>query len=285
MQKFIVAVGSHASLTDELVKEWGVKVYPYLITFADGESVWDTPELDRKNFYKKVWASKKLPTTSSQNAEKLKIIINEAISENKDVIFISLSPKLSPEGNLVLSVAKELNTNRVFVINSQAAAGTVTILTKFASELAKKEIETEKAITAIENLKNQIGEIHCIQNLNQLAKSGRIGKVSAYLGSTLKIKPIITYENGIVVPFKKTRTINQAIEGMKEYVIMRIKKGNFSKIIYYCFINIEAENTIELLRKEVFKEFGQADYLDLSFAGVVSIHTGSGIFSMAFLME
>ena len=55
-----------------------------------------------------------------------------------------------------------------------------------------------------------------IDTLEFLKRGGRIGAASAWIGSTLKVKPILTVENEMT-PIERVRTSSRAFERLVEY--------------------------------------------------------------------
>ncbi len=63
-----------------------------------------------------------------------------------------------------------------------------------------------------------------IDTLEFLKRGGRIGAASAWIGSTLKVKPILTVENEMT-PVERVRTSSRAFERMVDYARQRHESG------------------------------------------------------------
>ena len=50
-----------------------------------------------------------------------------------------------------------------------------------------------------------------IDTLEYLRRSGRIGAASALIGSTLRVKPILTIESGQMMPVERVRSAERAL--------------------------------------------------------------------------
>ena len=63
-----------------------------------------------------------------------------------------------------------------------------------------------------------------IDTLEFLRRGGRIGAASAWIGSTLRVKPILTVENEMT-PVERVRTSSRAFERMVDYARQRHESG------------------------------------------------------------
>ena len=56
-------------------------------------------------------------------------------------------------------------------------------------------------------------------SLEYLRRGGRIGKAQAFLGSVLKVNPLITLRDGVVEPAGRVRSRDKAIERLYEFAM------------------------------------------------------------------
>jgi DegV family protein with EDD domain len=111
-----------------------------------------------------------------------------------------------------------------------------------------------------------------IDTLEFLKRSGRIGAASAWIGSTLKIKPILTLEQEIT-PVERVRTSGRAFERMVAYAEERHQGGADAWVVQHIQSRDEAERLAERCR-EVFER----DPVFVSEVGpVLGVHTGPGL--------
>ena len=89
-----------------------------------------------------------------------------------------------------------------------------------------------------------------IDTLEFLRRGGRIGAASAWIGSTLKVKPILTVENEMT-PVERVRTSSRAFERMVDYA----RQGHESGADAWCAQHIndpEAHARLVEAGREVF---------------------------------
>ena len=78
---------------------------------------------------------------------------------------------------------------------------------------ARRRRREEVAARARERARKALRIWFCLDTLEYLRRGGRIGKAQAWLGGTLKIKPILSLEFEIT-PVERVRTAGRAFERM-----------------------------------------------------------------------
>src|SRR5260370_464932 len=90
----------------------------------------------------------------------------------------------------------------------------------------------------------------CLDTLEYLRRGGRIGKAQAWLGGTLKIKPILSLEYEIV-PVERVRTAGRAFERMVKYARELRESGSDGWVVQHIQAPEQAERLIDRCR-EIF---------------------------------
>ena len=112
----------------------------------------------------------------------------------------------------------------------------------------------------------------CVDTMEFLRRGGRVGAARAWLGSTLRIKPILTIEEE-VTPVERVRTAKRAFERMVDYLRDRHEDGADAWVVQH----VSAPDSAARLVEEGIKIFGH-DPLFVSEVGpVVGTHTGPGL--------
>ena len=115
-----------------------------------------------------------------------------------------------------------------------------------------------------------------IDTLEFLKRSGRIGAASAWIGSTLKIKPILTVERELS-PVERVRTSSRMLQRLVDYAQQRHDSGADAWVVQHIAAPEQAEQLIERCH-EVFG----CDPLYVSEVGpVLSAHAGPGMLGVS----
>ena len=112
----------------------------------------------------------------------------------------------------------------------------------------------------------------CLDTLEYLRRGGRIGKAQAWLGGTLKIKPILSLEYEIM-PVERVRTAGRAFERMVDYARELSDTGSDGWVVQHIQAPEQAERLVERCR-EIF----DSEPLFVSEVGpVIGTYTGPGL--------
>ncbi len=111
-----------------------------------------------------------------------------------------------------------------------------------------------------------------IDTLEYLRRGGRIGGAAAWIGSALKIKPILTLEDEIT-PVERVRTRSRSIERLREYARERHESGADAWVVQY-IQDSEAANTLADECREIF---GCEPAFISEVGPVIGAHAGPGL--------
>jgi DegV family protein with EDD domain len=70
----------------------------------------------------------------------------------------------------------------------------------------------EEVLALVERYKREAGLLFTVDTLEFLKRGGRIGKAAAFAGNLLHIKPILAIQDGEVVPIKRVRGNQKAVQ-------------------------------------------------------------------------
>jgi DegV family protein with EDD domain len=122
-----------------------------------------------------------------------------------------------------------------------------------------------------------------VDTLEHLRRGGRIGKASAFVGSALAIKPILTLTEGVIVPLEKVRTASRSIARLEEIAATHIDRARSAGVgvdvaVHHLDSVERAESLAERLRARVGSE-GEVRVVELG--AVVGAHVGPGTIAVA----
>ncbi len=112
----------------------------------------------------------------------------------------------------------------------------------------------------------------CIDTLEYLRRGGRIGKAQAWLGGTLKIKPILTLQREIT-PVERVRTSKRAFERMVEYGDRLVQEGMTAWAVQH----IQAPEEAERLAQRCREKIGGEPVFISEVGPVIGTYTGPGL--------
>lgn len=203
-------------------------VLPLNIRFGEDEYL-DGVTIDHQEFFRKLEASKSLPTTSLISPAVFEESYEKAMQSGETVIAILLSSKLSGTYQSAILAAEEYEN--VFVIDSLNATLGLQILVRYALQLVDQDKPAEEIVTELERVKSHIRLMGMPDTLEYLRRGGRISGTVAFVGSALSIKPILKLEKGEIVMLGKARGSRNGFS----YMLNEIEKmKGFNSSMPFC---------------------------------------------------
>lgn len=202
-------IDSSASLNDQLLNHPDVYLMKLEVSWGDEIYSDTTDEELLKTFYKRLVENKDLPKTNQPKQGDILAAFQDIIQKGySQVIVITLASVISGTYNTIAMVSEEYSKKLdVRMIDSKG--------TSFIEEhLLAKAIKLEAQGVELDDIENQLNDLaeECkiyvvIEDLNAIIKGGRLSAMGGLLASTLRIKPILHFnEDGYVEVFEKVRT-------------------------------------------------------------------------------
>jgi DegV family protein with EDD domain len=232
---------------------------------------------DLDAFYDEIRSADQWPTTSQPSVGDFVETYEPLLAEGNDVVSIHISEGISGTCDSARQAAELLEKEgkggeRVRVVNSDSAAGGLGMVVLGAARTAQHGADRDAVAARATEVRESLKMWFAIDTLEFLKRSGRIGAASAWIGSTLKIKPILTLEQEIT-PVERVRTSGRAFERMVAYAEDRHDAGADGWVVQHIQSADEAARLAERCR-QVF----ESDPVFVSEIGpVLGVHVGPGL--------
>ena len=187
-----------------------------------------------------------------------------------------ISDGLSGTGESARQAAEQLERDgkggeRIRIVDTRTAAGG-TGLTSWPRPRRPRAAATWTPWRQDGRAREDLKMWFAVDTLEFLRRGGRIGAASAWIGSTLKVKPILTVESEMA-PVERVRTSKRAFERMVDYARQRHESGADGWVVQHISVPDQAERLTERCR-EIFG----CDPIFVSEVGpVLTTHTGPGM--------
>lgn len=271
-QKIGIVVCGNSGI-DYLNIDFPVKVIRSTL-LLDGKEYEDYVDIKAEDFYKLVIANPNIDIRTSQTSTGR---ISEVYNELKetgvtDIIVITVSSKLSGTFQGAILAKELVDDINVYVVDSKSVSQGEVFLVEKAIELINKGVEAEVIYKKLNELRDNLKIYVLVDTLKYLVKNGRLSATSGFLGTMLKIKPLLVVnEEGSLVPFEKIRTTSKARERLFEIVTEEIKDKDVSVYIAY---TSNKEEAIEFASR--LKEQNNIKVEVVPLTPVVGAHAGPG---------
>lgn len=280
MNDIIISVESTSDLTPELLKKYDIKSIPMVFYVDDVEYSANDKNMTTENFYNKMKAGSKT-STSQVNQYMAREFFENLLKEGKDILHLSFSSALSGTCNVVKTVAEELNKtheNQIRVVDTLSAAAGQGLYAIIMAE-KKNDFKTiDEMVEYAESIKQQICHLFVVDSLKYLARTGRVSKMTAAIGSALQIKPVLHCDSeGHLTSMAKVISRKKSIRALAEKMAER--KNDISDKVFIAHANcLEEAKTLHALVKE--KTNMDAQIIELGC--VIGCHAGPGTLALFF---
>lgn len=217
---------STCDLPKELAEQWDITVIPCNVHFDD-QVYKDGIDIGPDEFYRRLVDAPRLPTTAQPSVNDFVEVYRPLLDEGHDVVSVHLSAKFSGTLNSAYQARGSLTSGesgpavdsaRIQIIDSRLTSMGLGMV---ALEVAKSISEGGDLEATVRVAGEAIARCRCyflLDTLEYLQKGGRIGKASAFLGSILSIKPILTIRDGEAHPVERTRTMSRGLQRLEDVV-------------------------------------------------------------------
>ena len=234
----------------------------------------DLPDFDA--YYEYLRTAADLPTTSQPSVGDFLEVYEPLVADGKDVVSIHIAAGMSGtyESALQAKAALEEKTGeeRVTVIDSATACGGLGMMMLAAAAVARAGGDREAVEARARETREHLKVWFAIDTMEFLRRGGRVGAARAWLGSTLKIKPILTVESEIT-PIERVRTSGRAFERMVDYLRSRHEDGADGWMVQH----IQARDQADELAARGREIFGSEPVLIGEVGPVIGTHVGPGL--------
>jgi DegV family protein with EDD domain len=277
MPRVSVVTDSTAYLPGEVVQQNQITVVSLYINWAGERTERESQITDIDAFMDELRSGEHLPTTSQPSVGDFIAAYEPLLADGGEVVSIHISGGISGTVGSARQAAEALEREgkggeRIRVLDSATVAGGMGIVVLGAAKSARAGNDADRVMADAQAARDSMKMWFSIDTLEFLKRGGRIGGAAAWIGSTLRIKPILTLESEMT-PVERVRTSKRAFERMVDYARQRQESGADGWVVQH----IQAADQAERLIGECQEVFG-CDPVYVSEVGpVLAAHAGPGM--------
>ncbi len=214
-----IVTDTTTDMPPEVVEQYGIRVVPISIQFGN-ETYLDRVTISEKDFYRLIEEKGIIPKTS-QPAPGQFLQVYSALAEGgaEAILSIHISSKLSGTFESALQAAKMARDRiRVEVFDSLSGSAGAGFMVMEAARMAREGKAIEEVLERLAWMRDRTRIYFMLDNLKFPQMSGRITFVQHMVASMLRMKPLITVEDGLLVPVERVRTRARAMQRMADLV-------------------------------------------------------------------
>jgi len=279
MNKVSIVTDSTAYLPQEFIDSLGISVVPLSLNW-DGKTYRDGIDILPDEFYTRLSKSDTLPTTSQSTVGDYAAVFEKLANENRDVLTLPISSGISGSINSAIQASKMFTKTKIEVVETKLVSMALRFMVLAAARAAAAGASLEECTKIAKESYNHIGVYFVVDTLKYLHAGGRIGGAKRFMGTALRIKPVLEIRDGKIEAVKSVITMNKAIEAMIELVEKDI--AGRKPVRVSVFHALAEEHAVQLL-ETITKRFGAEESILSYVSPVVGSHVGPGTLSIAYM--
>jgi DegV family protein with EDD domain len=277
MRKVAILTDSCASIPESILQALNIHWVPYYI-HRGKEVLRDLVTIQREAFYQWLPTAKELPQTASPGPgdylEMYEKLIEEGVREIVSIHMTSKGSGAYQAARAAQSIAREtipdLIVEVIDTLNVSMCHGWIVI------EAAREALNGKPLAEILGVVKELIPITRMIQTadtLKYLYMGGRIGKAKHLVGSLLNIKPLISMEDGLIVPVGQARSRTRAYQMMVDRIEAAV--GTLGKI-KIAYVHAAALEEAEQIKAMVEERLTCVESIIAELSPALGVHTGPG---------
>jgi DegV family protein with EDD domain len=277
MPRVAVVTDSTSYLPPDLIERHGIHVVPLYVVFGGDRTVPEIEITDYDSFFDELRSIEKLPTTSQPSVGDFTAVYEPLLADGGEIVSIHISAGLSGTTEAARQAREALERDgkggeRIEVVDSTTAAGGLGFMVLTAAHAAAQGLDAKAVAERVAEARAELKLWFVIDTLEFLKRGGRIGAASAWIGSTLRVKPILTVENEMT-PVERVRTASRAFDRLVDYARQRDGQGEFA----WSAQHINAPDECRRLVEACSEVFGCPPTIVSEIGPVLAVHTGPGL--------
>ncbi|MCL5429758.1 MAG: DegV family protein [Chloroflexi bacterium] len=280
MAKIALVTDSTTYIPKELSKGFEINVVPSVIIWG-GETFRDGVDIQPTEFYKRLATSKETPTTSQPTPGDFKEMYEGLAKKGfSDILSVHISAKFSGTMASAEAAKAQVSGINIAVVDAHSASmGTAWPLLEGA-KAAKQGKSLDECVEIVKKTQEHTGILLMVDTLEFLYRGGRIGGGARFLGTALKLKPILEVQEGALEAIERVRTKGKALDRLVELLIERIASRT---PVHLAVLHANAREDAMKLLEEGSKRVNPIETAVADVSPAVGTHTGPGTLGFAFM--
>ncbi len=277
MARVAVVTDSTACIPPGMMEELEIHWLPYYIHRGD-ETLRDMVTITPDDFYNWLLSAEELPHTAIPGpGEYLSLYQQLAEQGFRQIASIHMTSKGSgafqaaqTARGMLKDLLPEMVVEVIDTLNVSMCHGWMAIE---AARDALRGADLNEILARVSKLVPITRMLQTADTLKYLYMGGRIGRAQHLVGSLLKIKPIISMEDGIIVSLGTARSRDRAYKMMVDKIESVVGYRGSIKIAY---VHAAAKTEVEKIKQLVEARLTPVESIITELSPALGVHTGPG---------
>ncbi len=268
------AVAIVTDSTSDLSSGDGIDVVPLFVNFGDTRFR-DQIDLSRDEFYRKLASLKVLPTTAQPTPAMFEDAFRPHVAAGEPIVCVTVMASLSGTINAANTAVQAFPGAEIHVVDSATTAGGLALQAQHARDIARAGGDVPAILTALARDREVLRGFVTVPDLSHAVRTGRVSRTQAFIGSLVKIVPVLRLDSGKIQEHARVRTYARAIDTCIDSAAAEANKADGARIcVIHSHAAGEAARVVSKLREKITTT--PAAFEQLEAGPVVGTHAGQG---------
>jgi DegV family protein with EDD domain len=271
-----IVIDSTSYMPPELIDSHGMRTVSLYVRLQDEQRP-ESEIHDLDEFYERLRASGESVATSQPSVGDFVSVYQPLLDQGHEIVSIHLSAGISGTYESALQARERLSAEgrggeRIEVLDSRTGCGALGLIALAAASEIESGGDARAAVERARKARDSLKIWFAVDTLEYLRRGGRIGAARALIGSTLKIKPILTLEDEII-PVERVRTRARSVERLVDYARQRHADSADAWVVQH----VQDTEAAARLSEECRGVFGRDPVFVSEIGPVIGAHVGPGL--------
>lgn len=279
--RIAVVTDSTAYITPEERARYNIRMIPLSVNLDDG-SYEEEVEITASQFYEKVRVAKEFPKTTQPPIGKFVELFEQLAKDYDEVISIHLSSGVSGTYQGAVQAGQMVDGIKVHAFDSEISCSPQGYYVLKAAEMAQQGATAHQILSTLEEMRRMMHAYFVVDDLSHLQRGGRLSAAAALVGGLLQIKPVLHFENKVIVPFEKIRTKKKALRRVEELLA---KDASEKDELIATVIHANCESEGRDWMNELAAKYPNVEFRLSYFGPVIGTHLGEGSLGLGWVKK
>lgn len=270
--KTAIVTDSTAYIPKEIREKYNIHMIPLSVIFGT-ETYQEEVDITAEEFFEEVRVKNQLPTTSQPPTGGFVDLYEKLGQEYDTIISVHLSSGISGTYQGAVTAGEMVENVKVYPFDSEISCMVQGFYALEAAEMALEERLAEDIVARLAEMKTSMRAYFMVDDLTNLQRGGRLSGAQAFIGGLLQVKPILHFENKVIVPFEKIRTRKKAVKRMIE---LFSEVASLNEPMRAVIIHANRPDEAGELKTELEQHYPNVEFMISYFGPVVGTHLGEG---------
>ncbi len=284
--KIALVTDSTSVLTEQEVKDNNINVVPIPVIVGDKEYL-EGVNITSEQLFEMQRQGAAFPKTSQPSMGQMLELFNKLHDEGYEaIIAITLSSGISGFYQNLVNMAHNNPEYNLYPYDSKMTVKLQGYWVLAAAKMIKKGLEPEAIINNLDKIRDTIQELFVVDDLKNLSRGGRLSNASAFIGTMLQIKPILTFnDEGKIVAFDKIRSMKRAVSKVEKLALEKTAELPYRDKLRLFVFHSNDHKQAEEIKQFINENFPNKPVDIAEFSPVIATHLGEKSIAIAWMID